>query len=165
MIEKKDLRGKIVFAGVGNVLRCDDGFGPRLAEVIRDRVSFRVIDAGMAPENYLGVIVREEPDTIIYADTGDFGGRPGEIRFMRASDCTDSSFFLTHNTSLKLLFQFIEAQGTHADVFLLCVQPASTDFAEEPGEEVNQAVEKLADWFASNFPIGTDPDSRPGTRQ
>ncbi len=165
MIEKTDLRGRVVFAGVGNILRSDDGFGPRLAEEIRGRVSFRVIDAGMAPENYLGVIVREDPDTVIFADTAHFGGHPGEIRFMRASDCSDPSFFLTHNTSLKLLFQFMEARGTRADVFILCVQPASTDFAEEPGEEVKEAVEKLAHWFASNFPVGPDTEPRPGARR
>ena len=149
--DKATLRGKIVFAGVGNVLKGDDGFGALLAQAIEDEVSFKVFDTGMAPENYLGVIVGAKPDTIIFADTGDFGGAPGEIKLFRAEEFTDSSFYLTHNTSLKMLFQFIDMEGLNAEVYVLCSQPSSMALGDELSEEVSKGIRMLSEWFISNF--------------
>lgn len=152
MINKTDLQGRIVFAGVGNVLKGDDGFGSVLAQRIDGRVSFRVFDASIAPENYLGAIVKEKPDTIVFADTADFEGRPGEIRFMPADDFEDASFFLTHNTSLKMLFQFIEFEGSSARVFLLGCQPGSLALGDSLSVEVAKTVRDLTEWFCCHFP-------------
>ncbi len=154
-IDKSSLKGKIVLAGVGNVLRGDDGFGPALVERLHGRVSFKVIDAGMAPENYLGVIIREKPDTIVFADTGVFDAPAGQVRFMSLHDVHDSSFFLTHNTSLKLLQQFIDARWTDADVFIVCVQPGGMVLGEGLSEEVEKQTDNIARWFVRRFPRGT----------
>ena len=62
------LRGKTVIVGMGNPLRGDDGFGPALIERLRGKVSATCIDAGIAPENYVGRIVKETPDTILLVD-------------------------------------------------------------------------------------------------
>ena len=151
-LDTASFSGKIVFAGVGNVLKGDDGFGPLLAGELTGRVSFRVFDAGMAPENYLGLIAGERPDTIIFADTGDFGGEPGELRLFGREDLSDSSFFLTHNSSLSLLFEFIAEEGVRADVFIICVQPVSLALGEGLSAEVNDGMKKMAGWFIGNYP-------------
>ncbi len=151
-ITTTQLKGKIVLAGVGNVLKGDDGFGALLAQAIDGRVSFRVFDTGMAPENYLGVIVREKPDTIIFADTADFGGEPGEVMFLSAGDFSDSSFFLTHNTSLKMLFEFISMEGIKAEVFILCLQPEAMALGEDLSAGARREIRELSGWFIANFP-------------
>ena len=150
--EKSFLRGKSVIVCIGNVLKGDDGFGPLLAESLRDRTSLRVIDAGAAPENYLGMLIKENPDTVLFVDTADFGGEPGEAKVLRFEDFTDSSFFLTHNASLKLLREFVAAGGVSAEFYILCVQPQTMRFGEEPSAEVVKQAEKITDWFAANFP-------------
>ncbi|MBU1124519.1 MAG: hydrogenase maturation protease, partial [Candidatus Omnitrophica bacterium] len=62
------LHGKTVIVGIGNTLRSDDGAGSLLAARIKDKTSFQVFDTGSSPENYLGKIIREKPDTIILVD-------------------------------------------------------------------------------------------------
>jgi hydrogenase maturation protease len=71
---------KVVVLCLGNIERGDDGAGPRLARAIKGRVSYEVIDAGVTPENYTGVIKRSGPDTIVIVDAVWFDGRPGETR-------------------------------------------------------------------------------------
>ncbi len=154
MIDISALKGKIVFIGVGNVLKGDDGFGSVLAQKINGKVPFRVFDASIAPENYLGAALREHPDTIIFADTCDFGGHPGEISFLPADKVDDNSFFLTHNTSLKMLFHFIEFEGSKASVYLLCCQPSSMKLGTGLSRETAHAVEELAEWFQARSTSG-----------
>jgi len=77
---KSHLQGKIIILGIGNTLRSDDGAGSILANRIKDKVPFIVFDVGISPENYLDKIIKERPDTILIIDTGDFGGKPGELR-------------------------------------------------------------------------------------
>ncbi len=151
-LDRELFKGKIIFAGVGNILKGDDGFGPLLAGELTGRVSFRVFDAGLAPENYLGLIAREKPDTIIFADTGDFGGEPGESRVLGRDDFSDSSFFLTHNSSLDLLFEFIAADGVKAEVFVICVQPKSMALGAGLSPEARKETERIAGWFIGNYP-------------
>ena len=71
------LRGKTVIVGIGNSLRGDDGFGPALVQRLQGRVRPVCIDAGVAPENYLGRIVKEQPDTVLLVDAAHLGLEPG----------------------------------------------------------------------------------------
>ncbi len=151
-LDKKLFKGKVVFIGVGNTLKGDDGFGPLLAGAIGPEVGFRVIDSGVAPENYLGLIVKENPETLVFADTADFGGKPGEYRLLASGDIGDSSFFLTHNSSLGLLFRFLLNEGVKAGIYMLCMQPAAVVLGADPCREVLRGIEELSAWFKSNFP-------------
>ncbi len=153
MLLKRLFSGKIVFAGVGNVLKADDGFGPVLASEIMGRVSFKVFDAGMAPENYLGALVKEKPDTLIIADTADMGKEEGSSALLRPDALSDSSFFLTHNSSLQLLLEFISAEGVSAEVFVLCAQPGTLALGGDLSPGVMNEIRRISSWFIDNFPV------------
>lgn len=81
---KSHLKGKVLILGIGNTLRSDDGLGSILANRLKDKVPFKVIDAGTTPENYLEKIVKEKPESMIIIDAVDFGGVPGEFRLLQA---------------------------------------------------------------------------------
>jgi len=74
------LRDKVVVLCLGNIDRGDDAVGPYLASKIKGKVEYDVIDAGVTPENYTGVIKRLKPNRIIIVDAVSFEGKPGEIR-------------------------------------------------------------------------------------
>ena len=61
----------IVFVGVGNRLRGDDGIGPVLIDMLRGRVA-HAIDAGIRPENYTSAIKRLKPAVIVFIDAVKF---------------------------------------------------------------------------------------------
>ncbi|MBP7217062.1 MAG: hydrogenase 3 maturation endopeptidase HyCI [Candidatus Omnitrophica bacterium] len=140
------LKDKVVIVGIGNTLRCDDGIGPRLAQGIMGKVPFMVWDAGVSPENYLGRVIKENPDTILLVDAIDFGGQPGEVRVVEADELTASNLFSTHNVSLELAVRFLQ-EGCRADILMLMIQPASLAFGEKLTPAVESALKQLGDWF------------------
>ncbi|HEY3421784.1 MAG TPA: hydrogenase maturation protease, partial [Methanocellaceae archaeon] len=67
---------RIVFVGVGNRMRGDDGLGPVLIDMLKDRVS-HAIDAGSTPENCTSVVKRLKPEVIVFIDAVKFDKQPG----------------------------------------------------------------------------------------
>jgi len=149
---KEILKGKIVIVGVGNLLRGDDGFGPALIEKLKKNFEeggdrqFKsipiLIDAGNAPENYTGKIVREKPDTILIIDAIHLGRKTGEYEVLSKSAIAETGLS-THNISLNMFIEFLENE-TKANIYILGVQPENVNFGQEMSENVKKAVEELS---------------------
>lgn len=145
------LKGEIAIAGVGNVLRADDGAGPRLVEMLRGRLdrdrrsgfSTLLLDCGETPENYIGLIAQLGPDTVLVVDSASLGLPPGEMRVIEAGDLSKHSSS-THRMSPALFMNRLKEE-TCADVFMLAVQPATTAFGEDLSPFVGCALTKLGD--------------------
>jgi len=138
---RERLQGKVVIAGVGNMLKGDDGFGPYMIQQLQDQVKAVLFDCGTAPENFLGPIRRQHPDTILVLDAADFSEKPGEIEIFDASRWQGGGF-TTHNFSLGLLADFLIAD-TDAGIYLLAVQPKSIGLGQPMSPEVKEACRKL----------------------
>jgi len=142
MVNLKDiLKEKSVLVCLGNRDRGDDGVGPRLASEIKDKVNYEVIDAGVAPENYTGVIKRLSPDTIVIVDAIYFDGKPGDIRLFSGDDLRVGKIS-THDMSPKLLIQYLKS-STNAKIYVLGIRPGSNKFGQELSPEVRAALDKL----------------------
>lgn len=122
------MNGKTVIVGIGNPLRGDDGFGPALIQRLQGQVNCVCIDAGSSPENYVGRIVREEPETILLVDVAHLGLRPGQYQLLQPVDIVAGGL-TTHSMSSRLLIEFLENQ-TQANIFLLGVQPQTVALGE-----------------------------------
>ena len=122
------LRGKTVIIGIGNPLRGDDGFGPALIERLHGKVSATCIDAGIAPENYVGCIVKETPDTILLVDVAHLELEPGQYRLLEPDDIAQSGL-TTHDMSSRMLIAFLQDQ-TQATIMMLAVQPQQLSLGE-----------------------------------
>lgn len=144
---KSHLKGKVVILGIGNTLRSDDGVGSILASHIKDKVKFMVFDAEVNPENYLGKITKEKPDTIVIIDAVDFGGSPGEFRVLEADDLKTANLFSTHNASLSLLINYLQSH-LKVDIIILIIQPKNISFGERLSPEISETLGKLEVWFS-----------------
>jgi hydrogenase 3 maturation protease len=150
-ILRRRLRGTIVIVGVGNTLRSDDGAGPRLVRMLEarlDRVNapvrrLHLIDCQETPENYMGSIVRLQPDTIIVVDSGTLGMSSGEMGILEANDLTGQNPS-THRIPQALLLNRLKEE-TRADVFMVAIQPATTGFGEGLSARVDGAVAELSE--------------------
>jgi hydrogenase 3 maturation protease len=136
------LEGKVVLVGIGNLLRGDDAFGPRLIERIQGKIRAVCIDAGSAPENYSGKIVKENPDTIVLVDAVHLDQTPGECALLRKSDIVKTGF-TTHDMSPSLFIDHLESR-TQADIYLLGVQPETLSMGADLSEPVKRTLDKLA---------------------
>lgn len=145
------LKGKTVILGIGNTLRRDDGAGPKVIERLREAQNCRhlLIDAGTAPENFTGVIVKEMPDTVIIIDAADMGGNPGEYSLLKKDEILKQGFS-THNMSPDLFIGYLE-RFTKANIYMIGIQPADTSFGEGLTKEVEVAVEKICDYLEEGY--------------
>jgi len=139
------VKGKVVIVGIGNILRGDDGFGPYLIEKIKDRVPAVCIDAGSAPENYAGKIVKEKPDTIILVDVVHLDLAAGKYEVLKGADIINSGFS-THDMSPRMFIKYLESQ-TKAEVYLLGVQPEGVSFGDEMSDVVKKSLDDIAELF------------------
>ncbi len=149
---RRRLRGVVAIAGVGNVLRADDGAGPRFVQMFRERLDthtdltslIHLINCGTTPENYIGSICRIRPDTVLVVDSGSAEDLvPGEIRIAK----TDELFgqvFTTHALSPALFMRRLKEESG-ADVFLAAVQPATCAFGQRLSDAVSRSLVNLCD--------------------
>ncbi|MCK6578352.1 MAG: hydrogenase maturation protease [Anaerolineae bacterium] len=115
---------KVVLLGVGQEFGGDDGAGlevvRRLLRRIDDPGMWRIIDGGIAPENYAGWIAAWDPALVIVIDAAEMGAPPGCIRLLdweRAAGLSAS----THTLPLTLLGRYLTL-ACGCDLALLGVQ-------------------------------------------
>ncbi|MBX7253369.1 MAG: hydrogenase maturation protease, partial [Candidatus Promineofilum sp.] len=138
----------------------DDGVGSALARQLAARLvadALLILDAGHAPENILGPVVRFRPDAILFLDAARGGGAPGEIVWLLPAEA-DGRGGSTHALSLEMLADYLTAE-TGAVVRVLGIEPASSCSAgwqpaswpaEFPfGEGLSPAVAAAADEVAT----------------
>lgn len=128
-------KGRVVVVGVGNELRGDDGVGAYVARKVKKR---NVINAEIAPENFVGKIKKMRPGRIVIVDALDFGGRPGEIRVVDARKTTGLRFS-THALPLSFFCEYFEG----IEVQLVGIQPKRREFGSRMSREVRKAAERI----------------------
>ena len=138
---KNILKGKVVILCIGNAERGDDGAGPRLASMIKGKAPYEVIDAGIAPENWTGVITKLNPDTVIMVDAVDFEGKPGEMKIFKGEDIR-SGKISTHDVSLKLLTEYFK-ESIKADIYVLGIKPQSNRLGEGLSPCIKASLDSL----------------------
>jgi hydrogenase 3 maturation protease len=77
---KDRLKGVVTIIGIGNIMRGDDGFGPKLIESLKKRSTKAILfDCGTVPENYIFPILATSCDTVILVDAADFDSFFGRV--------------------------------------------------------------------------------------
>jgi len=148
---EKILKGDVLFLGIGNELRADDGFGAILARRIKDKVGFRVFEAGVSPENFLGKLIKEKPDTVLLVDAVDFGGDFAEIKLWDLKSVKTRVSFSTHNSSLSLICDFLKREF-EVETYLLAMQPKEAGFGKKMSPEVEKKLNEMSSWFKERYP-------------
>jgi len=139
------LKGKVLIVGIGNTLRSDDGFGPTLVNQLKSRINAACLDVGPSPENFIGKIVRLNPDVILFIDAVSMDSPPATVRLI-SEDQVPVYGFSTHNMSPKLMIDNIKSQ-INTKVALLGIEPSNLEFGEQLSEEINNKVDYLKNIF------------------
>jgi len=143
---KRIIKERTVFVGVGNELRSDDGIGLLIIEKLRDMIECPCINAGQVPENSFGLIVKERPDTVIIIDAVQLFMKPGSYQLLTEMDIQHTGFS-THTLSLAVFMQYLR-EASDADVYLLGIQPRSTDLGQGLTSQLEDSVEELVPLIA-----------------
>lgn len=129
-----DTKG-LLFIGVGNVLKSDDGVGVIISRQIRERPGIMSLTVEVSIENYIGKINSLLPEKIMIIDCMELGSSPGSCRLLELNEVEDITFN-THNISLGRLGDFF-----NYPTYVLGIQPATVAF----GDELSPAVRLTAD--------------------
>ena len=133
LLSQKDK--KILFVGIGNVLKTDDGVGVYISRNIKNSEHILSLTAEVSIENYIGKINSLNPHLLIIIDCVDMKSFPGAYKLLPVNMIQDMTFN-THNISLSRLSEFFSMP-----VFVLGIQPEKIDF----GENLSYLVVRVAD--------------------
>ena len=126
---------KILFVGIGNLLKTDDGVGVYISKKIKNRANISSLSAEISIENYIGKINNLEPEILILIDSAEMKSAPGTIKLFSINQIDDLTFN-THSISLKRLSEFFRMP-----VYILGIQPEKIDL----GENLSYLVKNVAD--------------------
>lgn len=155
--------------GIGNELNGDDAAGVFTARLLRSLIEeqlhpkgrdvradgsffsspqWLIIEAGLAPENFTGVLRRFRPDLILLLDAAQFGHEPGYVAVI---DVEQAGGFgaSTHMQPLATLAMFLRAE-LDCEISLLGIQPEHLDFGEPVSAVVEKACAEIAATIASS---------------
>ena len=146
---KSRIKGKVSIVGIGNIIRGDDGLGPKLIELLKSRpVKAHLFDGGTAPENHIFPILSTSCDTLMLVDAADIGREPGAVEVFDLDKISRVSFS-THNPSPRLFTDLLKTGKEDMNIFVISVQPKSTGIGALLSEEVLGSLNKIADIFSN----------------
>jgi hydrogenase 3 maturation protease len=133
---------RVAVVGIGHELRGDDAAGVAIVRALetaaRNDECLLVIDAGPAPENQIGPLLRFEPDVILFVDAAQMGEASGTVRWVSWHE-TDGLGASTHTLSPQVLARFL-VHELGCEVLLLGIQPASCAVGARLSPAVAEAV-------------------------
>jgi len=151
---------RVLVAGVGNVLRRDDGFGPAVVAELGDLPDgVRMVETGIGGVALLQELLSEPLEGLIVVDAMDRGARPGTV-FVLIPDVTETEYVPdVHLANPDRVLSMALSMGVlPARVVIVGCQPEDT---EEIGEPMTACVagaiptgvrmvhETIAEWTAA----------------
>jgi hydrogenase 3 maturation protease len=133
LLAQKECR--ILFVGIGNLLKMDDGVGVYISNRIKTNNNISSLTVEVSIENYIGKINNLNPDIVILIDCVDMNEITGTFKLLSLSKIRDLTFN-THNISLRRLSEFFTMK-----VYVLGIQPEKINF----GENISYIVKNVAD--------------------
>jgi hydrogenase maturation protease len=152
MRDPETVAPRILVAGIGNRLRGDDGFGPRVVDLI----SSRKLPDGVEARDFgtAGLTIATELsdyDVAIFLDSAEFEGEPGNIQKSRLKvesgidDSAELARLTLHEVGLVGLLKFSKSIETLPErVYLIGCKPRVLVPTLELSPEVELAVEEAA---------------------
>ena len=145
----------VIFLCIGNVMRGDDAIGPIVAEklnvIFKKQKDLIIINAETVPENYTGLIRKEEPSHIIFIDAVEMERNPGDIKLIQSNEIANYSIS-THAMPISSMIKYIES-FTDAKMLLIGVQPKNMELSNSVSNEVKNGVEELSTILKNIFKV------------
>jgi hydrogenase maturation protease len=148
-LDSKSSSKQIRFFGLGNQFKGDDSVGLYIVSKLREKFGtnpskFVRIESPSSSESIfskIGTLKENASETTIIFDAIESSYSPGSIVFENIGH-TEYGFFATHNVPLRL----IPKVATNApSIFVLGVQPASTEVGEGLTEVVSDSADKIVE--------------------
>lgn len=135
--------------GIGNTLKGDDGVGVKIVDAIKGKMQIETINAGVTPENYLGIVEKNKHDFLLLIDAAHIDDMTS-FKLLSPNQIQTISLFFTHDASLNLTMHYLQNQGL-SDIVLLAIKTHSQALTEVLSEPVNRTKTMCENFFIRNF--------------
>ncbi len=121
---------------IGNREGGDDAVGPYIADMLKEKSDFVVLDCRTVPENFTGVVKKHSPKNLIIIDAVEMNLKPGEIRIV-PKEKIGVMTISTHGIPISVLIGYLEQYVKN--IFFIGLQPKTMS------GEITDVVKKSAD--------------------
>ena len=138
---------KYLIVCIGNDEGGDDAVGPFIAGNLKNKLSsdFDVLNVGIAPENYTGVIKEKNPEILIIIDAVDMQLKPGVTRII-PPEKIGVMHVSTHGIPLSVYIQYLKQYIP--EIILIGIQPKY--MKGKLSETVEKSANKLIKLLLNN---------------
>lgn len=137
--------GKVFILGIGNDMRGDDAVGPiltnRLFSEFQTQRDVVVVNGGSVPENYTGIIRRENPSHIIFIDAVEMEKETGHVKLVKKEEISNYSIS-THAMPISFLIKYLES-AVDSEIILIGIQPKNMELSQNISKEVEESIETV----------------------
>ena len=146
-IEKPSPKNNLLIAGAGNPLRHDDGFGPEIIKILRERsgnFAGDLLDIGTD-----GLALLDEMQKykrVILIDAVNMGAKPGAVRVFTPDEAKikiNSDTMSTHGFGLAEVIKLMEQLDIKVDFKIIGIQPENISFGEGLSEAVAKKIPEI----------------------
>lgn len=137
---------QIIFIGLGNELRGDDGAGLLFLKHLKRAAEFQrsfFVYAGTNPENYLQTILDSKAQLAVFIDAARWGGKPGEITWLSAEQI-DAVGISSHAYSIRLVEQYLKTEQDMTFKYLV-IEPFTMQLNRACSPVVQKSIHKFFD--------------------
>ncbi len=136
---------KVIFLGIGNRLKTDDGAGSKIIDKLKDLQSNSLIfiDGETVPENFTGKIRKENPSHLIIIDACIMKEEPGTVKVVNQENFVNIGIS-THSMSLSFFVKYLQTD-LDFKVLFIGIEPESMDYSEDLSEAVKNSLDELTD--------------------
>lgn len=138
---------KPLLVGIGNSLKGDDAAGALIVKDLNGKIHIPTLSVENSLENHLGKVKGCNP--LVLIDTAFFSQ---DIRFkcLSPKEIENNSFSLTHDLSLKILTEYLQADCM-IDILILGIKGYSLIFNAPLSRKVIEAKTIITNFFIRNF--------------
>jgi len=108
-----------------------------------------LIDGGSAPENFTGLIKKENPSHILMIDAALMDSEPGTIKSVKKDEIANINTS-THSMSLSFLIKYLENDIDFKFLFI-GIEPLAMNLGEELSEKILKSVNFLENTIVSSL--------------
>jgi hydrogenase maturation protease HycI len=137
---------------VGNELNGDDAAGLEVVRGLGRKLSSQadllLLETGLAPENFTGVLRRFQPDFVLFVDALEIEAPPGAIFWVDWRDLEGFSGS-THTLPLSILASYLDHE-IGCQVAVLGIRAVSLEISgltEPVRSTVDQICDELTEWW------------------
>lgn len=117
----------LIILGVGNILKSDDGAGCYVVNNLNiDNVL--VIDSQTMPENFTGLIRKNNPSHLLIIDACLMDEKPATIKLVNSEDFSNIGIS-THSMSLSYFVKYLQ-KDLLLKIAFIGIEPKSMDYGE-----------------------------------